>query len=69
MSVRQSVRMELLDSHYTDFHEIWYLSVRRNSVEKIQVSLTLDKITRTLHEDQFTFLITSQATLLRMIYV
>jgi len=56
MSVRQFVRMEHLGSHYTDFYEIRYLSVRRKSVEKIQVSLKPDKIASTLHEDQFTFL-------------
>jgi len=27
MSVRPSVRMEQLGSHWTDFHEIWYLSI------------------------------------------
>jgi hypothetical protein len=69
MSVRQSVRMEQLVFHYTDFHEVWYLSVSRKSVEKIQVSLKPDKIKGTSHEDQFTFLITSRETLLRMRYV
>jgi hypothetical protein len=49
MSVRQSVRMEQLGSHYTDFHEILYLNVLRKSVEKIQVSLKSDNITDTLH--------------------
>ena len=38
-----SVRMEQLDSNWTDFHEIWYLSIFRESVEKIQVSLKSDK--------------------------
>jgi hypothetical protein len=38
-----SARMEQLGSHWTDFHEIWYLSIFRNSVEKIQVSLKSDK--------------------------
>ena len=31
------VRMEQLGSHWTDFHEIWYLSIFSKSVEKIQV--------------------------------
>jgi len=31
--------MEQLDSHWTDFHEIWYLRIFRKSVEKIEVSL------------------------------
>jgi hypothetical protein len=34
---------EHLGSHWTDFHEIWYLSNFRNSVQKIQVSLKSDK--------------------------
>ena len=35
--------MEQLGSHCSDFHEIWYLSIFRKSVEKIQVSLKSDK--------------------------
>ena len=42
MSVRLSVDMEQLGSHWTDFH-IWYLSIMRKSVQKIQVSLKSDK--------------------------
>jgi hypothetical protein len=34
ISVRQSVRMEQTGSHWMDFHEIWYLKIYRNSVEK-----------------------------------
>ena len=43
MSVRPSFRlfMEQLGSHLTDFHEIWYLSIFRKYVEKIQASLKL----------------------------
>jgi len=33
-----SVSMEQLDSHWTDFHEICYLSIFRKCAEKIQVS-------------------------------
>ena len=29
-------------SHWTDFHEIWYLSIFRKSIEEIQVSLKSD---------------------------
>jgi hypothetical protein len=36
-SGRPYVRMEQLDSHWTDFHEIWYLSIFRESVEKIKI--------------------------------
>jgi hypothetical protein len=35
--------MEKLGSHWTDFHEIFYLSMFRKSVEKIQESLKSDK--------------------------
>jgi len=35
--------MELLSSHWTDIHEVQYLSIFRKSVEKIQVSLKSDK--------------------------
>jgi hypothetical protein len=35
--------MEELGSHWTDFHEICYLSIFRKSVEKIQVSLKSNK--------------------------
>jgi hypothetical protein len=41
--VRLSVRMEERVSHWTDLHEIWYLSSFRKSVEKIQVALKSDK--------------------------
>jgi len=37
------VRMEQLGYHLTDFHEIWYLRIFRNSGEKIQLSLYSEK--------------------------
>jgi hypothetical protein len=43
MSVRLSVRMKQLGSHWADFHEIWYLSIFGKCVEKIEVSLKSDK--------------------------
>ena len=43
MSARPSVRIEQLGSRWSGFHEIWYLSNFRKSVEKIQVSLKSDK--------------------------
>ena len=43
MSVSPSVHGEQLGFHWTDFHEIWYLSIFRKSVKKFQVSLKLDK--------------------------
>jgi len=44
-SVRPSVHISLeqLGSHCTDFHEISYLRIFKNSVKKIQVSITYDK--------------------------
>jgi len=50
LSARPSVRVEQLGSHQTDFHEIWYLSIFRKFVEKIQVLLKQTIITDTLHE-------------------
>jgi hypothetical protein len=47
-SVRLSVRMEQLDSHWADFHEIWYLSIFRKYVEKIRGSLKYGKNNRYL---------------------
>jgi hypothetical protein len=39
MSVRPSVRMEQLGSHWKSFREIWYLRIFRKPVEKTRVSL------------------------------
>jgi len=36
-SVRPSLRMKKLGSHWTEFHEILYLSIFRKTIEKIQV--------------------------------
>ena len=41
--VRLFVRIEQFDSHWTDFHFIWYLNTFLKAVEKIQVSLKPDK--------------------------
>ena len=43
MAVCPSVCMQQLDFQWTDFHEIWYLSIFRISAQKIQVSLKTDK--------------------------
>jgi hypothetical protein len=43
LSVRLSVRMEQqLGSPWTDFHEVWHLSIFRKSVEKIEILLKYD---------------------------
>jgi hypothetical protein len=38
---RPFVRMEKLGFHWKDFPQIWYMSIFRETVEKIQVELTL----------------------------
>jgi len=43
LNVCPSFRLQQLNSHWTKFHRIWYLSTFRKSVEKIQVSLKSDK--------------------------
>jgi hypothetical protein len=43
MSVRLSVHMEQLGSHWTNFHEIWYLGIFRKCVQKFQIALKSDK--------------------------
>jgi hypothetical protein len=43
ISVRPSVHMEQLDSHWTELHEMWYLSIFRKPAEEIQVKLKFDK--------------------------
>ena len=42
-SVCLFVRMEQLASHWTDFNEIWYLSISGKYVVKIKESLKSDK--------------------------
>jgi len=64
MSVRLSVRIDQLGSHWTDFREILYSIIFRLSVKKIQFSLKSDK-----NEDYYTFFILSHSILLRMRHV
>jgi hypothetical protein len=66
MSVRPSVRMEQLCSHWTDFHDSWYLGIFRKSVEKIQVYLQKDKNSGHFTWRPYTFLFISRSILLRM---
>jgi len=61
-----SVQLEQLGYHWKDFHEIWYLSIFRKSVEKIQVSLKSDKAKGTLHEDWYEFFVISRPFLFEM---
>jgi hypothetical protein len=50
------VIVKRLGSHWTNFNEIWYFSIFRKSVEEIQVSLYLTRITGDLQKRVFTFL-------------
>ena len=68
-SVCPSVRVEQLCSEWADYHEIWHASIFWKSVEKIQVSLKSDKNDVFLHDNRYTFLITSRSLLLRMRHV
>ena len=69
MTVCLSVCMDQLGSHWTDFHEIWYLFFE-NLWEKIEVSLkNLRRITGTLSEELCIFMIVSLLSLLRMRHV
>jgi hypothetical protein len=66
LSVCSSIRMEQLGSHWTDFHEIWFLSIFRKYVGKIQVSLKFNVIITTVPEDPCTFMIISRSVLHRV---
>jgi hypothetical protein len=54
LSVHPPVRIDQLGFRQADFYEILYLSIFRKSVEKIQFSLNLTRITGNLHEDKHT---------------
>ena len=62
--VRPSVHTEHRVPHWMDFHEVWYLNVFRNSIEKVQASLKFGN--NTLREDRYTFLIVSRSILFRV---
>jgi len=67
MSVCSFIHTEQFASHWMDFHEIWYLSIFRESVEKIHVSLKSDKNKRVIYMKTSTHFITIfRAFLLRM---
>jgi hypothetical protein len=58
MSIRLSVRMEQLGSHWTDFPQIWYFnSVSKICLENFKVCENPTGITSALHEDLRTFTI------------
>jgi hypothetical protein len=43
ISVRPSIQMEQLVSHWVNFHKILYLSVLQKSIEKIELQLKFGK--------------------------
>jgi len=55
-----------LGSHWTGFHDIWYLSIFRNSVKKIQDSFKSVKNKGHFTLSQYTFLIIPRSLLLKM---
>ena len=60
-----SVCIKQLGSHWRDFDYIWCLMVFRNPVET-KFSKYLKRITRTLHQNLFTFQIIFRCILLRV---
>jgi len=58
--------MEQLGSHWTDFHEIWYLRIFRKSVKKIQFSLKSDENNGYFTRIPTHILILSHSVFLRM---
>ena len=67
MYVCPSVRMEQLDSHWTDFLEILSLSIfLKNLSRKCKFQSNRTMITVTVHDDAFTFAIVSRSILLEM---
>jgi hypothetical protein len=64
---RLSVRMEQLGSHWTNFHDMLYLSIFPNSVErKFKIHYNLTSTACILQEGRYTFLIVSRSVLLIM---
>ena len=55
-TVCPSIRIAQLGFHWTDLNEIWHLSIFRQSVEKIQVSLKPDNNNRYLTWRLFSFM-------------
>jgi hypothetical protein len=67
LSVRPSVRIEQLVSHWTDFYEIWYLGIfKKKSGEKIQVALHSEQNNGYFARIPIHIFITSRSVLLRM---
>jgi hypothetical protein len=66
MSVHLSVRIEQLGYYGTEFNSTLHLSIFRNSVYKVKVSVKSGKNNGYLDKDLRNFMIISQSVLLRM---
>jgi len=66
MSVHLSVRIEQLAYYGTEFNSTSHLSIFRNSVYKVKVSVKSGKNNGYLDKDLRNFMIISQSVLLRM---
>jgi hypothetical protein len=64
-TIRSVIRIEELGSHWTDFHEIWYLKFFENLWRKFKFHLYLKIISDTTW-DQYTFLIMCHSVLLKI---
>ena len=58
--------MQQFGSHWMDYHEIWYLNILRQYVEKIQANSNVTRIMGTLHEDLCIFIIISRSIIVRI---
>jgi hypothetical protein len=66
MSVRPFVHMKQLGSNWTDFHEIWYLSISQKICRENSSFIKIRKrIRSTLREDRCTSMIISRPVLAR----
>ena len=66
-SVRLSIRMAQLDSHWTDFHENWcFRIIFENQSRKFKFHRNLTRILGILHEDPCPFTVVFRWILLRM---
>jgi hypothetical protein len=58
--------MEQLGCHWTDCHELWYLSIFLTCHEKLRFHENLTRITGALHEHLFTCMIISRRIIRRV---
>jgi hypothetical protein len=66
MPARPSLRMEQLSCHWADLHENWCFEANRKCVKEIHVLLKRTKISKTFHEDGWTYMTISRSILPRL---